>query len=269
MQKDALLACDMDGTVMPLETGAERDQEIREFHRLLAKHRNIVLAYVTGRHLELGLIGVEQARLPMPDIFVCDVGTSIHLRASGNWVVDEGYRHELLRCWNGHTNVEIGMMLTTIPGLSAQEQEKQGEFKRSYYASRDRDHREIIRLIQDCLDSNGVGAKVIYSVDAKKNIGLVDVLPECAAKDAALVYLWEKFGLERDKIVYAGDSGNDLLAFVSGFNAIVVNNTPVAVKEEVRRQMREKGIKERIFFAPSNYVKGVVEGCFHFCMFRQ
>jgi hypothetical protein len=67
MQKDALLACDMDGTVIPLETGKERDGEIREFHRLLAKHENVVLAYVTGRHLELGLAGVARYRLPMPD----------------------------------------------------------------------------------------------------------------------------------------------------------------------------------------------------------
>jgi len=259
----------MDGTVIPLETGEERDREIREFHRLLARHGNIVAAYVTGRHLELGLAGVEQHQLPMPDVFVCDVGTSIHLQEAGKWVVDEEYRHELLRSWNGCTSGDIGVMLTTLPGLSPQENEKQGEFKRSYYASRDRDHREIIRLIHERLGSKGVGAKVIYSVDINKDIGLVDVLPEIAAKDAALAYLWKKFGIEKDRIVYAGDSGNDLLAFVSGFNAIVVGNTPEAVKAEVRRQMRDKGIEARIFFAPSNYVQGVMEGCFHFKIFSQ
>jgi len=268
MDKDALLACDMDGTVIPLETGDERDREIREFRLLLAKHKNIVAAYVTGRHLELGLAGVEQYQLPMPDIFVCDVGTSIHLRGAGKWVVDQEYRQELLQSWNGCTNRDIGMMLTTVPGLCAQEEEKQGEFKRSYYVSRDKDHREIVRLIHERLTSKGVGAQVIYSVDSKKDIGLVDVLPAIAAKDAALAYLWKKLGLEKDRIVYAGDSGNDLLAFVSGFYAIVVNNTPEAVKAEVRRQMREKGIEARIFFAPSNYVQGVMEGCFHFSIFQ-
>jgi HAD superfamily hydrolase (TIGR01484 family) len=258
----------MDGTVIPLETGEARAREIREFQRLLAQHSNILVAYVTGRHLELGLAGVAHYELPMPDVFVCDVGTSIHWRATGKWDVDEKYRHQLLRSWNGRTNAEIGVMLATVPGLSAQEQEKQGEFKRSYYAARARDHREIVRLIHERLAGNGVRTRVIYSVDAKKNIALVDVLPEIAAKDAALAYLWEKLGLEKDRVVYAGDSGNDLLAFVSGFNAIVVNNTPAPVKEEVRRQMREKGIAARIFFAPSNYVQGVMEGCFHFKIFR-
>jgi len=268
MQKDALLACDMDGTVIPLETGEERDGEIREFHRLLALHENVVPAYVTGRHLELGLAGVEQYRLPVPDIFVCDVGTTIYVRSHGDWVVDEQYRHELLRSWQGLTGADIGAMLDTISVLSAQEEEKQKEFKQSYYVSREVDHREIIRLIHDRLAGSGVRANVIYSADGKKDIGLVDVLPETAAKDSALVYLWKKLGLKKDRIVYAGDSGNDLHAFVSGFNAIVVNNTPEVVKEEVRRQTREKGIEERVYFATAMYVQGVMEGCFHFNIFR-
>jgi sucrose-6F-phosphate phosphohydrolase len=268
MQKDALLACDMDGTVIPLETGEERNLEIREFHRLLARHENVVPAYVTGRHLELGLAGVEQYGLPMPDIFVCDVGTAIYGRSRGDWVVDEQYRHELLQSWQGLTGADIGAMLDTISVLSAQEEEKQKEFKQSYYVSREVDYREIISLIRDRLAGSDVRANVIYSVDSKKDVGLVDVLPEAAAKDSALVYLWEKLGLKKDRIVYAGDSGNDLHAFVSGFNAIVVNNTPEAVKEEVRRQTREKGIEERVYFATTKYVQGVMEGCFYFKIFR-
>ena len=264
MQKDALLACDMDGTVIPLETGEERDGEIREFHRLLAKHENVVLAYVTGRHLELGLAGVEQYGLPMPDIFVCDVGTTIYVRSHGGWVVDEEYRQELLRSWQGLIGADIGPLLETISVLTAQEEEKQQEFKQSYYVSRDVDYQQVIRLIHDRLLSRDVRANVIYSVDGKKNIGLVDVLPEAAAKDSALVYLRKKLGLEKDRVVYGGDSGNDLQAFVSGFNAIVVNNTPEAVKKEVRRQAREKGIEERIYFASAMYVQGVMEGCLHF-----
>ena len=269
MQKDALLACDMDGTVIPLETGEERDGEIREFHRLLAKHENVVLAYVTGRHLELGLAGVVQYSLPMPDIFVCDVGTTIYVRSHGVWGVDQQYRHELLRSWQGLTGADIGPLLETLSVLTAQEEEKQQEFKQSYYVSRDVNHGEVMRLIVDRLAGSGVRANVIYSVDGKKDIGLVDVLPEAAAKDSALVYLRKKLGLEKDRVVYGGDSGNDLQAFVSGFNAIVVNNTPKAVKEEVRRQAREKGIEERIYFAGAMYVQGVMEGCFHFNMFRR
>jgi sucrose-6F-phosphate phosphohydrolase len=269
MQKDALLACDMDGTVIPLETGEERDGEIREFHRLLAKHENIMLAYVTGRHLELGLAGVEQYRLPVPDIFVCDVGTTIYFRSRGDWVVDEQYRHELLRSWQGFTGADIGSMLGNIPVLVAQEEERQKEFKQSYYVSRDVDYREVLRLIHDRLLSRDVRANVIYSVDGKKNIGLVDVLPEAAAKDSALVFLWKKLGQEKDRVVYGGDSGNDLQAFVSGFNAVVVNNTPEPVKDVVRRQSREKGIEGRIYFASAKYVQGVMEGCFHFNMFRR
>jgi len=268
MQKDTLLACDMDGTVIPLETGKARDAEIREFHRLLSLHENVVLAYVTGRHLELGLAGVELYRLPVPEIFVCDVGTSIHVRGQDDWIVDEQYRSELLHSWQGLIGADIGAMLDSVSFLDAQEEERQTEFKQSYYVARDIDHRRVVRLIHDRLASRSVRANVIYSVDSKKDIGLVDVLPEAAAKDSALVYLWKKLGLEKDSIVYGGDSGNDLQAFVSGFSAVVVNNTPEPVKHEVRRQSREKGIEQRIYFATARYVQGVIEGCYHFNLFR-
>ena len=96
----------------------------------------------------------------------------------------------------------------------------------------------------------------------------MDVLPDIAAKDYALRYLWQRLELEFDKVVYAGDSGNDLLAFVSGFNAIIVNNTSEAVKKEVRRQAKEKKIEQRTYFAGSKYVQGVIDGCFHYQLFN-
>lgn len=267
LKKEALLASDMDGTVIPLGTGPEREAEIKKFNHLFRIHTDVALAYVTGRHLELGLTGVNRHHLPMPDIFVCDVGTSIYFRSRGRWMKDEDFRLELRQAWQGFSGADIARLLFDIPGLAAQEDEKQKEFKQSYYAPMDMDYKEIAGRIHDRLDPRGIKANVIYSVDAKKNVGLVDVLPETAAKDHALKYLWQRLGLEKDLVVYAGDSGNDLLAFVSGFNAIVVNNTAEAVKREVRRQAREKSIEDRIYFAAAPDVQGVMEGCFHFKIF--
>lgn len=267
LKKDALLASDMDGTVIPLKPNPEREAEIKKFNHLFQKHSNVALAYVTGRHLELGLAGVNQYHLPMPDIFVCDVGTTIYFRSRHMWRKDENFRLELRRSWQGLSGADIARLLFDMPDLAAQEDEKQKEFKQSYYASMDMDCKEIAGRIHDRLNPRGIKANVIYSVDAKKNVGLVDVLPEIAAKDHALRYLWQRLGLEKDLVVYAGDSGNDLLVFVSGFNAIVVNNTAEAVKREVRRQAQAKSIEDRIYFAAGTDVQGVMEGCFHFKIF--
>ena len=263
MQKNALLASDMDGTVIPLEEGKERDEEIRRFRQLMEENSQVALAYVTGRHLELGMAGVEKHRLPFPDIFVCDVGTTIYFHNHKNWQHDEGYREELTKSWSRHTGPDIASFLEGINGLETQEAEKQGEFN----LGRGHDAEAVLQSIRNRLTGRGLTANIIYSVDSLKDIGLVDVLPPVAAKDYALAYLQKKLGLEQERVVYAGDSGNDLLAFVSGFNAIIVNNTAEPVKEEVRRQARVKGIEAQIFFASARFVQGVMEGCFHFNLF--
>ncbi len=269
MKKDALLASDMDGTVIPLDDKEERAEEIQHFNTLIEQHSGVALAYVTGRHLELGLAGVEQYSLPLPHIFVCDVGTTIYLRENGRWNQDQEYKKDLSRAWGGRTGKDIAVFLAEDSILTAQEEEKQKEFKQSYYVSLSIDHKTIVSTIENLLAEKGVKANVIYSVDTKKHVGLVDVLPSVAAKDYALSYLWKRLELDMERIVYAGDSGNDLLAFVSGFNAIVVNNTAAAVKKEVRCQARDKGIEHRIFFADQKYVKGVIEGCYHFKLFTE
>jgi hydroxymethylpyrimidine pyrophosphatase-like HAD family hydrolase len=107
-------------------------------------------------------------------------------------------------------------------------------------------------------------ANVIDSVDEAKNVSLIDVLPATAAKDSALQYLREKAGVSESRVVYAGDSGNDLAAFISGCKAIVVGNTTDSVKEQVRLRAPHP---DRVFFAPGPCVEGVLQGCRHFGVF--
>ncbi|MEA1933027.1 MAG: HAD-IIB family hydrolase [Thermodesulfobacteriota bacterium] len=263
-----LLASDMDGTVIPLDDRVERSREIEEFRSLIDQHKDVVLAYVTGRHFELGMKGIKEFNLPGPEIFVCDVGTTIYRQIGGAWRLDEEFRKGLKKSWKGRTGKDIAYLIHDIPELTEQEREKQTEFKQSYYIAVDAKTNRVVRSIQDMLAEDKIEAEIIYSVDTKKNIGLLDLLPKAAAKGTALKYLWNGLEILKDNVVYAGDSGNDLNAFISGFNAVVVNNTPENVKNEVRKQIRMMNIKDRVFFADSKYVKGVIEGCFHFNLFR-
>ncbi|MFH1218000.1 MAG: HAD-IIB family hydrolase [Pseudomonadota bacterium] len=268
MKKNALLASDMDGTVIPLESGKEHDEEILRFCRVMRGNPHVSLAYVTGRHLELGLAGVKKYRLPPPDIFVCDVGTTIYLKTGDAWRKDSEYHSRLQKSWKGRTGEDVAQILKNIPELVAQEDEKQEEFKQSYYVTRQIDRETVIAEIHRQLGFSQLRANVIYSVDSIKNVGLIDVLPDIAAKDYALEYLSNKLDINKDDVVYAGDSGNDLLAFISGFNAIVVANTDEDVKAEARIEAQRKNIEARLFFASKKYVSGVMEGCYHFNLFR-
>ena len=49
----SLLASDLDGTLIPLERNAQRLREVAEFVDAVDQSVNLILAYVTGRHLSL------------------------------------------------------------------------------------------------------------------------------------------------------------------------------------------------------------------------
>jgi hydroxymethylpyrimidine pyrophosphatase-like HAD family hydrolase len=84
------------------------------------------------------------------------------------------------------------------------------------------------------------------------------------AKDFAIHYLYDHLGVHVDRLVYAGDSGNDVAAMLTGFKVIVVGNATPGLREELLARGAEKGILDRLYFAEEFYAAGVLEGCRHF-----
>jgi len=259
-----LLATDMDGTIIPPKTDFNSSRKIKEFNNEVRKNGNIILAYVTGRHLELALKGVKENGLIMPDVFVCDVGTSIYFKRGKKWEIDENYRKILKKSWAGFNRKELGRLLSGVKKIKEQEREKLKEFKQSYYVSLKTDINFLLKEINGILKKRGVKINAIYSVDRIKKVGLLDILPKSASKEFALRRLKNKFRISADKVIYAGDSGNDFEAFVSGFRSIVVGNTAVEIKRAVVKEARKRAVLKRVYFADLLYSDGVMEGLRHF-----
>lgn len=259
-----MLASDLDGTVIPTTDAVAYSTDIIRFASLVRDRNRFSLAYITGRHLELALAGIDQYGLPMPDALVCDVGSTIYWRHNTGWQPDPVYRLAMLQSWHGLNGNGIAALLDGITGLTVQEEERQKEFKQSYYLPDMKGRDTVLRQIRDRLKDGGIDASVIYSVDPVRQLGLVDVLPLAADKAQSLHFLRQTLGVSEENTVFAGDSGNDLLAFVSGCMAIVVANTPTAVRQEVIRRAAAAGISGRIYLAESSYTRGVIEGCRHF-----
>jgi sucrose-6F-phosphate phosphohydrolase len=265
-----LLATDMDGTVIPLDRRKSRKKAIVEFRKTVRTHRSIILAYVTGRHLDLAIQGQRDYGLPVPRLLVCDVGTSIYALQGRRWIPDKAYRRMMKTQLGGHSGDEITAALQGTPDLTPQEDEKQAEFKRSYYVPVRAGKRQVLARVKQRLARKGIKASLVYSVDRQKGVGLLDILPRSVAKDFALYYLQKKLRLPADRVVFAGDSGNDLLAFASGFKAIVVGNTPTSVKRVLSSLMRKKTkLSKTVFFARHHYAKGVLEGARHFGLIKE
>jgi sucrose-6F-phosphate phosphohydrolase len=258
----SLLASDLDGTLIPLERAPQRSREIAELVAAIEAAEDLKLAYVTGRHLSLGLEGIADVGLPSPDWFVCDVGTSVYRRTDGGYEPDEVYREAMRTAFGGLTGDDVRASIGAFEGLELQEEEKQAEFKVSYYTVGRPE--AVTESVQSRLEAADANVNLVASHDPVTGRGLLDVLPAGIAKDYAVRYLHDRTGVEEQHLVYAGDSGNDRAAMLTGYRVIVVGNADDALKKDLRVEAVAQGITDRIYFAEHPYARGVLEGLQHF-----
>ena len=257
-----LLASDLDGTLIPLERTPERLREVAELVAAMRGEPALGLAYVTGRHLSLARAGIAEVGLPTPDWFVCDVGTSVYRRRNGTFEVDERYRQAMKAAFGGLKGVQIQSAIGAMAGIELQEEEKQAEFKVSYYTNGRPDG--FLGNVRSRLNRAGATVNLVASYDPVSKRGLLDLLPSGVAKDYAVRYLHDHAGIDEDQLVYAGDSGNDRAAMLAGYRVIVVGNADAALKADLADQSAARGITDRIYFAEHPYARGVLEGLHHF-----
>jgi len=119
------------------------------------------------------------------------------------------------------------------------------------------------RHLADCQ----VKVRFIFSVDEVNRVGLFDLLPEAASKLAAVNFLAARTGVSSDRMIYAGDSGNDLEVLTSEVKAILVANAIEAVK----RQAQQAAPANTLYLAQGNfmemngnYAAGLLEGLVHY-----
>ena len=218
--------------------------------------------YVTGRHLELALDGIERFGLPRPDVLACDVGTTVHWRDSSGYVLDASYHARVAGAPGVAPGRQIRDRLEGLEGLVLQEAEKQAAFKVSYYVDRPITA-ELLSQVEKRL-APSIRPRLVHSHDPATGRGLLDVLPDSIGKRTAVEHVAALLDLTDDQVIFAGDSGNDRDAVLSGSRAIVVGNAPAELVDELRDAAQRLGITSRIYFASAPWMHGVVEGLCHF-----
>jgi hypothetical protein len=108
-------------------------------------------------------------------------------------------------------------------------------------------------------------------VDEQRDVGLIDILPKRANKVHAVRFLAQRKGVSKKRVIYAGDSGNDLAVMVSDIHSILVRNAAEKVRREARESVEKSGLEETLYEAKGgflgmngNYTAGVLEGLAHF-----
>lgn len=257
-----LLATDLDGTVIPPELTPERVAEVDAFASEVRSHGGLALAYVTGRHFEHALEGIERTGLPAPDFLVCEVGTVVRRRDGSGYAVDEDYRAVMADALGVDGN-RVRTALASHAAVELQPPAHQGEHKTSFFGPWPVQDDLLSELHRLALES-GARVDFVVSRDSISGRGLIDALPRGVAKDRAVTHVAGLLDLEPDHVVFAGDSGNDRAALLAGFNGVLVGNAPEQLATDLEAAARRQGGAERLYLAKAWYAAGVLEGCRHF-----
>ncbi len=256
----------MDRTVIPNGHHPEHPDARTQFRRLCSLPE-IILAYVTGRHLQLVEQAMEKYNLPEPDFIITDVGTKIYQKAHNRWMPISQWQKQIAKDWLGKTHNQLQQALSGLSELKLQETSKQNDYKLSYYLALNADLVKIEHQAGQILAELGVNASLIVSIDEPEQVGLLDVLPRNATKLHAIRFLQQYLGLDPEETIFCGDSGNDLPVLASHIRSVLVANADREVKTQSRRLAGKNNSKESLYVAEENafplggnYAAGVLQG---------
>jgi sucrose-6F-phosphate phosphohydrolase len=233
VERPYLFVSDLDFTLLG------NDAALQQFSQWYDKLRgSLRLAYNSGRFRPSVEQSITETALPSPDAIIGGVGTEIYLTAEQQIISDWPPNGD---SWNLDV---IWSVLRTHKELETQPSELQSRYKASCYG-KDLPP-EFIALLGEQLRAIGQEVEIIYS-----SLLHLDVLPRDTNKGGATARLAAHWQIPPERVIVAGDSGNDLTMFQQGFLGIVVGNG----HEELKALCGE-----RVFLAEKHHAAGVVEG---------
>jgi sucrose-phosphate synthase len=232
---DRMIITDLDNTL----TGD--DDALQDFKELITRRgKHVGFGIATGRRLGDALALIADLGLPRPDVLDCAVGTELYYGAGLD--LDRSWRQQIAFCW---TPRQVRDVLSTQPGLFLQRDDAQSEFKISYQI--DVETAPSVAELQTVLREAGLRVKVILSLGA-----YLDIVPIRGGSELSIRHLAYRWGFEPERLLIAGDSGNDE-GMLKGrtLGVVVANYSPELEK------LRDL---PRIYFAEQAHARGILEG---------
>lgn len=203
--KTHMLATDLDGTLVGDE---EALRSLLQYYE--EQPYQVSFIYVTGRHFASALSLIDEEGLPIPDILISDVGTSIYV--SEYYHEDTEWTKRMQANWHP---VQIAEVAARFPEL--QRQYLPHERRVSFTMTAGGEH--TIYQLEEALIEEKLPHKLIVSSNRD-----VDILPMNSGKGEALQYVIKKYANEDVQVLIAGDSGNDLDMLSLEYPSVIVGN---------------------------------------------
>jgi sucrose-phosphate synthase len=231
---DRIIVTDLDNTL----TGD--DQALADFNEMIRSNDHIGFGIATGRRMDDALQLIEELGLPRPDVLATDAGTQLHY--GDQLTKDLSWRKQIGYAWKPK---EVRELLDAVPGLFVQAENQLSEFKISYEI--DPEIAPSVAELKKILREAGLRAKVNLSLEI-----YLDVVPVRGGSDLSMRHLLYKWGFSPEKVLVAGDSGNDAGMLLGRTLGVVVAN--------YSQELETLRDRPRIYFAKSPHARGILEG---------
>lgn len=236
-EKSYLLATDLDNTLVG---DAAATKSLFEFYR--QENVELALVYISGRHLHSALSLIEQEDLPIPDILITDVGTSIY--HAPDWSEDQTWSAWLNELWAPDAILSIS---EDFASLVQQQLPHQKRISYTLHAHQP----ATVQAFQAQLHTHEIPCHLVYSSGRD-----LDILPARSGKGKALEYVLDEFAKDDVHVLIAGDSGNDAEMLSLGYPAVIVGNAQLELDDLPSHPL--------LYRAEGHYANGILEAWKHF-----
>jgi len=230
-----LLATDLDGTFL-----GGLSEHRHSLYQLINQSQDIQLVFVTGRGLEAVMPLLADPAVPVPSYIICDVGGTVVDGATLQPVQPLQAGIDLR--WPGEPVVAEAMR----PFANMERQEVPQQRRCSYFCHGDAVTPEVAAV------ARSLNCDVLYSASR-----YLDILPAGVNKGSTLTALVEHLGVDRDSVLVAGDTLNDLSMYEAGFKGVCVGESEAGLLEATAGM-------PQVLAAQAAGAGGILEAIIHF-----
>ncbi len=226
------------------------DEALATFsERLNEAHGRVGFGITTGRKYEDVLEAIERISCPEPDLLITSAGTEIFYANEHSYTTDQTWMKQIHFHWRPD---EVRQVMAALPGVHPQPEAEQSDFKVSYEL--DLEIAPKVSVIRTRLREASLRVKVILSWGI-----FLDIIPVRAGSGLSLRHVSWKWGINAERLLVVGDSGNDEEMLKGNTLGVVVANHG----EELERL---RG-RPRIYFAEESHARGLLEGIDYYAFF--
>jgi sucrose-phosphate synthase len=239
---DRVLLTDMDETLTgDMEALAELTDRIHRARDVAA------FGIVTGRTLDKALAVLDDLGLWVPDILITASGTELYYGT--RLVRDRSWERQILHRWDPEA---VRAALDEVPGMVLAPDEDQTHLRIRYLW--DPDEAPDVAALRTRLRQAGLQANPM--LDRQTHL---DITPGRATPGLAIRFLCFKWNLPPERLLVAGDSGNDA-DMLSGETLGVVVGNHTAELDDLRGH-------PRVRFVEGRHAAGILDGIEHYDFF--